>query len=392
MANRKKRAPNHPPEDQLEGFKFFKQLVPLLERLKERAEEGNRVLEFHDYVVFLLFYYLNPLITSMRGLQQVSELPGIQKKLGVPKFSLGSFSESSSTKLFDAKILLDFIKELSSKMGAVTQKLDKRLLEMKQILTAVDGTLLPTLSRVAWALWMDDKHRAAKAHVHYEILKGVAVDAEITHGSGSETSALKSMLEAGRCYVLDRGYAAYDLLGDIIAVGSSFVVRVKSNAIYEVIEERELRKKDRDAGVLRDALVRLGSKRTSALWDTPVRLVTVMGDDGKEMILCTNILDIDADLVSLIYRHRWHVELFFRWFKQVLGVRHLISESQNGIAIQVYCAMIVSILIALWTGRKPTKRTFELVGLFLQGWATVEDVERHIDKLAKKEESKKINA
>ncbi|MCR4316925.1 MAG: hypothetical protein NUW37_11320 [Planctomycetes bacterium] len=59
--------------------------------------------------------------------------------------------------------------------------------------------MLKVVSRAVWALWLDDKHRAAKAHVQFEILKGVGTDAKITPGSGSEKSALKSMLEAGRC-------------------------------------------------------------------------------------------------------------------------------------------------------------------------------------------------
>lgn len=70
-----------------------------------------------------------------------------------------------------------------------------------------------------------------------------------------------------------------------------------------------------------------------------------------------------------------------RWFKCILGCQHLLALSQNGITIQVYCALIASLLIRLWTGRKPTKRTFEMICLYFQGWASLEELIEHIEGL-----------
>jgi IS4 transposase len=81
---------------------------------------------------------------------------------------------------------------------------------------------------------------------------------------------------------------------------------------------------------------------------------------GKQLYLATSLMEIDADLVGEIYRSRWQVELFFRWMKCILGCQHLISEKSNGVAIQVYGALIASVLIALWTGKRPNKRIYEL--------------------------------
>src|SRR5436190_1226778 len=77
----------------------------------------------------------------------------------------------------------------------------------------------------------------------------------------------------------------------------------------------------------------------------------------------------------------WSVELFFRWFKCILGRRHLLAESQNGVTLQVYVAIIASLLLSLWTGKKPTKRTYEMFCLFFAGWATEQDVLAHLNKL-----------
>ena len=87
--------------------------------------------------------------------------------------------------------------------------------------------------------------------------------------------------------------------------------------------------------------------------------------------------------MALAYRFRWLVELFFRWLKCILGCRHLLSECIDGVTIQVYVAIIVSLLISLWTGRKPTKRTYEMICLYLSGWASEEELAAHIESLKK---------
>ena len=69
---------------------------------------------------------------------------------------------------------------------------------------------------------------------------------------------------------------------------------------------------------------------------------------------------------------------FFRWFKCVLGCKHLLSQSEHGIRIQLYAALIASLLIVLWTGRKPTKRTLEMLQFHFQGWASASEVDAHI--------------
>ena len=98
-------------------------------------------------------------------------------------------------------------------------------------------------------------------------------------------------------------------------------------------------------------------------------------------LLVTDRFDLPAETIALIYRYRWQVELFFRWFKCILGCRHLLAHSKNGVTLQIYCALIASMLITLRTGRKPTKRTFEMLCFYFLGWATEEELEEHINKL-----------
>ena len=85
------------------------------------------------------------------------------------------------------------------------------------------------------------------------------------------------------------------------------------------------------------------------------------------LLLATSRLDLAAELVALGYRYRWTVELFFRWLKCILGCRHLLANSQDGVTIQVYLAIIASLLISLWVGRKPTVRTLEMIQFYFHG-------------------------
>ena len=93
-------------------------------------------------------------------------------------------------------------------------------------------------------------------------------------------------------------------------------------------------------------------------------------------MLFNNLPEDPAETISLIYRYRWRVELFFKWLKYTLGCRHWLAESPTGVMVQVYCALIASVLIVLWTGRKPTRHQWEALQLYWIGWAEVGELER----------------
>jgi len=373
-------------EADLRGFKYFKLLNPILERLHDdatsRDRAGNRRLHFDQYAALLLLYFFNPIVTSLRGIQQASTLDKVQKFLGVQRTSLGSLSEAA--RVFDPDLLRDLLGELARQAVPLVHG---REAEALRGLTAVDGSLLPALPKMVWALWNDDQHRAAKMHVHFDVLRGVPVDATVTDGNSSEKAQLRGMLQPGRLYVIDRGYAEYQLFQDIIDGGSGFIGRLRDNAVWETLEEPPVSTAAQAAGVRRDLVVVLGGRQSWAALKQPLRVVEV--DTGKTnsagqpetLLLATNRLDLDAELVALGYRYRWAIELFFRWFKCILGCKHLLSTDRDGLTIQVYAGLIASLLISLWTGKKPTKRTWEMVQFYFGGWATVEELTRHIESL-----------
>src|SRR4030043_2046021 len=128
-------------ERELKGFKYFKTISKILESLHDVGCEGelagNRILHMDQYIFFLLLHMFNPICTSLRSLQQASELKKVQKKLGVPRASLGSLSEAST--VFDSQQMLEIIEQLGERLGPVTQH--DKLTHLPGILTAVYGPL-----------------------------------------------------------------------------------------------------------------------------------------------------------------------------------------------------------------------------------------------------------
>jgi len=164
----KKPGPKRKPpirEEDIQGFKYLDSFFKILTRLHDVKDHQNRKLHYDQYLALMLLYFFTPVLTSLRGIQQATTLEKIQKRLGIKKTSLGSLSEASQ--VFDAKLLNPLLKELAEQ--ALPREKDPELKQIQQIIKAVDGTLLPALPKMLWALWQDDQHRAAKLHLEMDI-------------------------------------------------------------------------------------------------------------------------------------------------------------------------------------------------------------------------------
>ena len=374
-------------DEDMQGSKYVGRFLAMIERIRSvgeaEARDPRQELDIQQLGGHLLFYFFTPMLNSLRSIQRASELKKVQKLLGCSRAALGSLSEANA--VFDPEILRHVIHELVQELEG-KQKLPREL----KGLTAVDGTFLRAVPRMFWALFRrDERYRGVKAHVLFDVELAAPIDASLTDANTSEKSELRKMLQAGRLYVMDAGYAQYRLFNDIIEAESSFVCRIRENAVWDVIEERELTDEAAQAGVKRDLVVRLGDAKTREDLKHQVRVIefqrprTRPDEEPGLMLLATDRLDLDADLVTLAYRHRWSVELFFRWFKCVLGCRNLISRSENGVTIQIYMGIIASLLISVWTGRKPNKALFERISFYLMGMADDEELEAAIKQQPK---------
>lgn len=384
MARRKVKKDEPLDPRRLQGFKYFELIGELLERLRpvgtERDRAGNRQLFFDQYATLLLLYFFNPVVSTLRGLQQFTTLEKVQRMCGVKPTALGSLSEAA--RVFDPKMLEPIIAELAAQAHQLPSAMPGAHEAALAGLIAVDGSLLKALPRMAWALWQDETHRAAKMHVAFSVFAQVPVDVTVTHGNASERDELRKLVQPGGFYVADRGYADYSMFREFDDARIRFLIRLQDNAVFEIQEERPLSEADRNAGVVQDVILRrLGTEKHNALLTKPLRVVRIQGTDPAQIwILATNALDLPAELIMIAYHYRWQIELFFRWLKCVLGCRHLLCENEAGVTLQVYCAVIAALLIAIWTGTKPNKRTYEMLCLYLSGWASLDELEKHLNK------------
>lgn len=388
------------------GLQYFDRLIPLLERLHndecERDTAGNRKLHYDQYCLMVLLFLFNPICSSLRALQQASELKSVQKKLGCQRSALGSLSEAST--IFKPERLIEIIQELGGQLTPRPAK-DRRLANLPGTLTLVDATLISAMPRIMTASVMKQQGDSGmikwRLHTHFEVDRHVPSRIDVTRDGGGdddERAVLNRTIESDRLYVKDRGYAKFKLFNDIVAAKSSYVCRLRDNTVAEVVKSNPLTEADRVANVLSDEIVLLGQSGKAT--DRPnhtMRLVIVKikphvskgkyrgGSSGVDsdgfLRIATNLLDVPAEIIAILYAYRWTIEIFFRQLKHLLGCRHLLSHNQNGIEIQSYCAVIACLVIALWTGRKPTKRTHEMICYHMIGWASTDEVEAHLAKL-----------
>jgi hypothetical protein len=390
----------------LKGMKDLRAIAKLLDRLHEvgtkRDKAKNRDLHMDQYCLLVLMWIYNPILTSMRGLQEASNLKEVQKRLGVGRASLGSLSESVS--IFDPEPLAELANELSQKLPNRTPQnfsaVDKRI-------TAVDGSVFKVLSQIAKLAWLpvgNGKHRCGyRLHTQFEVFRGTPSRVDLTpanpKGSSDERVVLEKTLEPERCYLLDRGYEKYSLWNAIDVKGSQYVCRIRDNPAFEVLKERPLSQKAVSENIISDLIVRFGGEQTKEPPNHATRVVMIKinpldsrsrkdaisapSSDGVLRIV-TNNLDIPAEIVAALYLLRWTIELYFRMIKQLLGCRHLLSHKPNGVTIQIYLAIIACILIMSITGKSPTKRTYEMISFYLMGWASIDELEEHIKKLSER--------
>jgi hypothetical protein len=390
-------------EGQVQHLAMLRPLLGVLASLADhqcaRDRAHNRTLHYDQYLALMLMYLFNPIVSSLRAMQQASTLRQVQRKLGCARASLGSLSEAA--RVFDADLLLPVIQQLQAKLP----KLDSTtpLANLKDTITVVDSTLLATLPKLTDAMLGprggdNTLRRRYKLHTHYELLKGTATAATLTEGTVSDRTQLSGELQADRLYVLDGGYAGFKLFQQIIDVGSSLVCCVKESTVWREIESREVDDQASALNVISDQVVRLGSNRRGGVLKQPMRVIEIRCTPhkrhwksassrggpahGDRIVLASNLLDAPAELIATLYLHRWKIETYFRTLKHVLGCRHLLSHCENGIAIQTYTAIIMSLLIALYTGRCPTLRTHEMICFYFNGLADLDELEAHLARLA----------
>lgn len=328
--------------------------------------DPQRLLEASDYLSLFLLGLLNPVVRTMRGMCAASKLRRVQQEVCTRAVSLGSFSEAQA--VLDPALLAEVFQQLSREVSPATPASRRWLVQ--------DGSLFEALPRMYWCLWrrQGQEQSQVRLHLSLDLETDGPVRALITPGKSCERAAWRRQFQRGDGYIADRYYGEdYQLFRELEERGVAFVVRLRDQAVVNVQEELALTEADRQAKVIRHARVQLGGKGYRL--DLLLRAVWVQTPKGV-LILVTNLApeDLGAAEVALLYKERWHIELFFRWLKCILGCRHWLAESPQGVAIQIYLALIAALLLQLHTGRAPNRRMMELIQFYLLGVASLEEL------------------
>ena len=346
-------------DDGISGWRFIGLLDEELGWLRANSAHRNRVLFLDHVVIAHLLAFFNPAVKSLRKIEDVFEVSAVRKRLRTPRMPKSTLAEAQ--RLFDPALLLPLIESLKARVAIGPH--DQRLDNITRKILAVDGSFFAVAPRITWALFNQCAARRVhqgqvRGHFHFDLLRGIPDRVQLTDGQALETQQLQLALEPNCLYVLDRGFTSYDLFVQILESNSDFVVRLRKSACFEIVEERPLSAADRTAGVISDAVVRVGWRRDQPPLHQPLRRIegTYIDRNGEpqHFILLTNRLDLSAEIIALLYRHRWQIELFFRWLKCMVQFQHFFSESLTAMTLQMYVAMIATLLIAIHTGAKPS--------------------------------------
>lgn len=198
-----------------------------------------------------------------------------------------------------------------------------------------------------WATFSTDVF-GAKAHIVYDPNADRPVYFAVTPATVNDITAAKAMpIEPGATYVYDLGYYDYGWWAGLDEAGCRFVTRLKKNTPFSVIKQNRV---PRSSNIVSDRIghlpARLANSRKNPL-QVPVREITVIIDTGKLLRIVTNDLDAQAQEIADLYKQRWQIELFFRWVKQTLRIRHFIGVSENAVRIQIAIALIAFLILRM---------------------------------------------
>jgi Transposase DDE domain len=368
-----------------------------LHRLRGVGDHPNRVLHYDQLLAAHLLGFFDGAVRSLRTLDARS-VTGQTMKHALDDLRLCRSTISDAMAELPAAALLPLMQELLRRLPNNCSHPDLQdLLTLKKRIVAIDGSYFRVPADVLWAI----AHRRANGVVgrqvrldlHLDVLRFVPLSAQVDgRERGSESAAFVRTLESGVLYLADRNFIDFDFLRAILNVDSDFVARLKNGPKVIVSSTNELTQKDIDAGVLKDEIVTIpGSRWATGLGERRLRVVTVFDPVRRQEVrLLTNLLDLPAHVIGQLYRHRWAIELFFRWLKCVAKIKHLFSESANGITMQFYVVIIATLLMHLHTGSRPSVYSFVLLGSAAAGDLCLEKVPEVLERLARERELERL--
>ena len=355
-------------------------MLKLRKKLRRMHAHPNRVLFYDHALTVLLLAFFNPVMRSLRMIEDFSKCALVQDELEVERVCRSTLSDLQS--IADASLLEPLIQSLQDKLPGL-QKTDGPLGALLKHMRLVDGSFFKIAADVQWAFrkgkpWSKDHDdRFARLDLQLCATTGTPSCIEISGKGTSEVAVARRHIEPGILYVADRGIFSFAYVQELVDGQADFVLRIKTNQLFTAQEPKPLTHADRQAFVLSDTVgVLTGQPPAHRAPEMPLREIVIIDPKKPESVvrLLTNRMDVPAYLVGEVYRCRWQIELFFRWLKVHANFRHLTSHSKNGITLGFYVAVIGTLLMYLHTGRKVSKYAVGMLSMVAAGQATLEEI------------------
>lgn len=219
-------------------------------------------------------------------------------------------------------------------------------LELKETVYALDSTTIDLcLNLFAWARFRRTKG-AIKLHTLLDLRGSIPTFISISQGKMAGVRVLDELvLEPGSFYVMDRGYVDFRRLYCFVLAAAFFVTRSQSGLQFNRLESRPV---DPSTGVRSDQVVRLRNPSSLKHYPDKLRRIHyVDADTQKHLVFLTNNFELPALTIALLYKSRWKVELFFKWIKQHLRIKHFYGTSDNAVKTQIWISICVYVLVAI---------------------------------------------
>jgi len=317
-----------------------------LSRLVQRYDAESKVRHFgcRQQLICMAFAQL----TWREGLRDIATCLNAR---GEALYHLGFRERVAKSTLADAneqrdwRLWEDLAKGLMRKARVLYAGEDLGL-ELENTVYALDSTTIDlSLSLFPWADFRSTK-AGIKMHTQLDLRGPIPTCIHITGARNVDVHWLDDLLfEAGAFYVMDRGYMDFARLARIVQAGSFFVTRAKSNLRFT---RHYSMPRDCLEGVLSDQVGCPSLLKAATDFPYPLRRVRYFeAESSKHLVFLTNNLEIPALTVAKLYKSRWQIELFFKWIKGHLRIKHYFGTSPNAVKTQIWIAVAVYLMVAI---------------------------------------------
>ncbi len=315
-------------------------------RCVTRYQGNYKVRNFSCWEQFLAMGF-----AQMTFRESLADIEICLRSRGQQLYHLGFRSLIAHSTLADANSVRDWriYADLAQSLIRRARKLYEREplgVELEQTIYALDSTTIDLcLNLFPWARFRSTK-AAVKLHTLLDVRGPIPTMITISEGKQADVQILDELIvEPGAFYVMDRGYVDFERLFRFVLASAFFVTRTKAGIQLNRLESRPV---DRSSGLRSDHIVWLANPQSAVHYPDRLRRVSYRDpEDGKVLVFLTNNFDLPALVIAQLYKLRWRVELFFKWIKQNLRIKHFFGTSDNAVKTQVWIAVCVYVLVAI---------------------------------------------